>query len=177
MPGCLFQTQLLRFQPRGKIVEHKIQITILLALIGIKRLLEFSELESPLGKLLLSQTKICFRESEILPEAPGENILRIRKKKDLSQADLGKQIGTSGDVIGRYERGEMMPSIEAVTKIADALEVSIDFLVGKTATLIDKNMMDRLQDIEQLPDDKKAYILNLIDICLRDFKTQKAYTR
>jgi hypothetical protein len=37
--------------------------------------------------------------------------------------------------------------------------------------------MDRLQDIEQLPDDKKAYILNLIDICLRDFKTQKAYTR
>jgi transcriptional regulator with XRE-family HTH domain len=107
----------------------------------------------------------------------GDNILRIRKKKDLSQAELGKLTGTSGDVIGRYERGEMMPSIEAVTKIADALEVSIDFLVGKTNTLLDKNMMDRLQDIEQLPDDKKAYILNLIDICLRDFKTQQAYKK
>src|SRR5690606_26246930 len=107
----------------------------------------------------------------------GENILRIRKKKDLSQAELGKLIGTSGDVIGRYERSDITPSIDVVAKIADALEVSIDFLVGKTNTLLDQNMIDRLQDIEQLPDDKKAYILNLIDICLRDFKTQQAYKK
>lgn len=107
----------------------------------------------------------------------GENILRIRKKKDLSQAELGKLIGTSGDVIGRYERSDITPSIDVVAKIADALEVSIDFLVGKTNTLLDKNMIDRLQDIDQLPDDKKAYILNLIDICLRDFKTQLAYKK
>ena len=33
----------------------------------------------------------------------GDNMMLIRKKKGLSQADLGKLIGTSGDVIGRYE--------------------------------------------------------------------------
>lgn len=46
----------------------------------------------------------------------GQNIMLIRKKKGLSQADLGKIIGTSGDVIGRYERGDIKPSIEVVKK-------------------------------------------------------------
>lgn len=105
----------------------------------------------------------------------GENIMLTRKKKGLSQAELGKLIGTSGDVIGRYERGDIKPSIEVVTKIADALEVSLDFLAGKIAILMDKQILNRIEDIEKLPDDKKNYIFNLIDMCLRDFKTKQAY--
>ena len=49
-----------------------------------------------------------------------DNMLLIRKKKGLSQAELGKMIGTSGDVVGRYERGDISPSVEVVSKIADA---------------------------------------------------------
>ena len=52
----------------------------------------------------------------------GEHITLLRKKKGLSQADLGKAVGTSGDIIGRYERDEVKPSIEVVIKIADTLE-------------------------------------------------------
>lgn len=63
-----------------------------------------------------------------------------------------------------------------VTKNADALEVSLDFLAGKTAILMDKQILNRTEDIEKLPDDKKNYIFNLIDMCLRDFKTKQAYT-
>lgn len=106
----------------------------------------------------------------------GDNMMLIRKRKKLSQADLGKLIGTSGDVIGRYERGDIKPSIEVAGKIADALEVSLDYLVGKSSVLLDKQTVDRIEDISKLPADKKAYVLNLIDMCLRDFKTRKAYT-
>ena len=105
----------------------------------------------------------------------GDNMMLIRKKKSLSQADLGKVIGTSGDVIGRYERGDIKPSIEVVEKIADALDVSIDYLVGKTSTLLDKKTIERIEDISKLPDDKKNYVFNLIDMCLRDFSARKAY--
>lgn len=105
----------------------------------------------------------------------GDNMMLIRKKKKLSQADLGKLTGTSGDVIGRYERGDIKPSIEVAAKIADALEVSLDYLVGKSSVLLDKQTVDRIEDISKLPADKKAYVLNLIDMCLRDFKTRKAY--
>jgi transcriptional regulator with XRE-family HTH domain len=105
----------------------------------------------------------------------GENMMLIRKKKSLSQSDLGKLVGTSGDVIGRYERGDIKPSIEVVQKLADALEVSIDYLVGKSNILLDKQAIERIEDISKLPDDKKNYVLNLIDMCLRDFKARKAY--
>jgi transcriptional regulator with XRE-family HTH domain len=104
-----------------------------------------------------------------------DNMMLIRKKKSLSQADLGKMIGTSGDVIGRYERGDITPSIDVVTKIADALEVSIDYLIGKTNLQLDKQAVKRIEDISNLPDDNKTFVLNLIDMALRDFKVKKAH--
>lgn len=105
----------------------------------------------------------------------GDNMMLIRKKKGLSQADLGKTIGTSGDVIGRYERGDITPSIEVVIKIADALEVSVDYLVGKTTLQLDKQALKRLEDISKLPEENKNFVLNLIDMALRDFKVKKAH--
>ena len=99
----------------------------------------------------------------------------LRKKKGLSQADLGKIIGTSGDVIGRYERGDITPSVEVVSKIADALEVSVDYLLGKTKMELDKQTLKRLEDIAKLPDENKNFVLNLIDMALRDFKVKKAH--
>jgi len=76
----------------------------------------------------------------------GDNVTLIRKKKGLSQADLGKLIGTSNDVIGRYGIGDINPSIDVVTNIAEALEVSLDYLVGKTKIVMDKETVDRLKD-------------------------------
>ena len=73
----------------------------------------------------------------------GEHIMLLRKQKGLSQAELGKVIGTSGDVIGRYERDVITPSIDVIVNIADALEVSIDFLVGKTKMVLDGNTFKR----------------------------------
>lgn len=102
-------------------------------------------------------------------------MLLIRKKKGFSQADLGKMIGTSGDVIGRYERGDISPSVEVVSKIADALEVSVDYLLGKTKMEMDKQALKRLEDISNLPDESKKFVLNLIDMALRDFKVKKAH--
>lgn len=105
----------------------------------------------------------------------GDNMMLLRKKKKLSQSALGKMIGTSGDVIGRYERGDITPSIDVVSKIADALEVSVDYLIGKTNLLLDKDAVDRLVRISELNEDNKTFILNMIDMALRDFKTKKAY--
>jgi transcriptional regulator with XRE-family HTH domain len=105
----------------------------------------------------------------------GEHISLLRKRKKLSQANLGKMIGTSGDIVGRYERDIITPSIDVIMKMADALEVSIDFLVGKTNLELDTQTLKRIEDISSLSDDRKKYVLSLIDMALRDFKTQNAY--
>ena len=105
----------------------------------------------------------------------GEHIMVIRKQKGFSQGELGKRIGTSGDIIGRYERGVITPSIEIIIKIADELLVSIDYLVGKTTLQLDRSTLNRIEDNGQLPDTEKAHVFKVLDALLRYYKTQRAY--
>lgn len=65
--------------------------------------------------------------------------------------------------------------IDVVEKIANVLDVSIDFLIGKSKMEFDQQAIKRLEDITNLPDENKNFLLNLIDMALRDFKTRKAY--
>ena len=106
----------------------------------------------------------------------GEHITALRKRNKLSQAELGKRASTSGDLIGRYERDEVKPSVEVVIKIADALGVSLDFLVGKTSMELDSDALKRLEEISALPDDEKSKLYMVVDALLRDFKAKQAYS-
>ena len=74
-----------------------------------------------------------------------------KKKQGISQDELARQLGTKGPVIGRYERDEMKPSIEAATKMARILAVSLDWLMGNTDTELDTATLHRIQDINKLP--------------------------
>lgn len=103
----------------------------------------------------------------------GDNIMLLRKKKSLSQAALGKIIGTSGDVIGRYERGDISPSIDVVSKIAEALEVSIDYLVGKTTIKLDHKIIQRIEEIQSLNLEAKNFVLRVLDMALRESKEKR----
>ena len=105
----------------------------------------------------------------------GEHIMLLRKQKGLSQAALGKAIGTSGDIIGRYERNIMTPSIDVIIKITDNLGISIDYLVGKTYLELDRNTLKRLEDIATLSEENKSFIFRMIDMALRDLKTGQTY--
>lgn len=108
----------------------------------------------------------------------GNKVMQARKEKGLSREELAKKIGTSGPIVGRYERGDMMPSVEIATKIADALEVSLDYLVGKSSLIVkDKSMLERLEDIAALPNTKRAELFNVLDAYIRDFKTSRAYAK
>lgn len=101
----------------------------------------------------------------------GDKMMQARKVKELSREELGEKIGTSGPIIGRYERGDMMPSVEIATKISDALDVSLDFLVGKSSLLVkDKKTLKRLEDIEKLPDNDKQNIFYTLDNLIKAAK-------
>jgi hypothetical protein len=50
-----------------------------------------------------------------------------------------------------------------IINIADGLEVSIDFLVGKSSVQVDKQTLKRLEDIANLPSSDKESLLLTID--------------
>ena len=103
-------------------------------------------------------------------------ITQLRKDKGWSQNDLASKTGISQVMVGKYERGDATPSIEVAKKIADAFEVSLDYLVGEGMNAsFDKKTLQRLQDLELLDADKKKTLFDLIDTYIRDAKTRQAY--
>jgi len=83
---------------------------------------------------------------------------------------LGKKAGTSGDIIGRYERDEVKPSIEVAARIADILEVSLDFLIGKVTVEVDNQLLKRMIEIQQMEDNDKEHILYTLDALIKNVK-------
>ena len=103
----------------------------------------------------------------------GTRLLQARKKKGISQDELAKHLNTKGPAIGRYERDEMKPSIEAAAKMAQILSVSLDWLVGITDEELDTTTMTRIQDINKLPEKEKELVFEFLDSFITNKKIKK----
>ena len=105
-------------------------------------------------------------------------IANLRKEKGWSQTDLADRSRVSREMIGKYERGKAIPSVDAAKKIADAFEVSLDYLVGEGInSAFDKKTVSRLQEIQNMDSKSKDNLFNIIDAVIRDYKTRQAYAR
>ena len=93
----------------------------------------------------------------------GERCSFTRKRKKMSQAQMGKILKIDGDAYGRYERDEVKPSIEMATKIANVLEVSLDYLVGKMDLELDNNTLTRNQEVSKMSEKDKEHIYAFLD--------------
>jgi len=106
----------------------------------------------------------------------GKIIAALRDDRSWSQSDLANKSEVSRVMIGKYERGEASPSIEAAKKIADAFEVTLDYLVGEGKNAqIDKKTLQRMEDLHDLEPSKRDTLFDLIDTYIRDAKARKAY--
>lgn len=105
----------------------------------------------------------------------GERLLSTRKKRKISQDELAKQIGVHAPIIGRYEREEVKPSIEMATKIAKALEVSLDYLTGLSDLELDKDIIEAIIGLQKLDPQDQQHIFTTILALTRDAKARSAY--
>lgn len=108
----------------------------------------------------------------------GTRLRDCRKEKGLSQNELAKSLKTNHSVIGKYERDEVKPSIEAVKKLAAMLSTTSAYLLGEAeadTVFKDPDMLRRLKEINDLPPKDKEAILYNLDAVLRDVRTRQAY--
>ena len=102
----------------------------------------------------------------------------LRRAKGRSQPEVGNLIGTSGAIIGRYERCEMTRSIEVAKKPAEAFGVTVDFLVseeGQPNLVQDRSIVERIRAINELRQDEREKLLYVVDGLLRDARACRAY--
>ena len=106
----------------------------------------------------------------------GARLQVLRKQQKLSQGALATAVGASRDIIGKYERGEHSPSIDMAVRLADALDVSVDYLLGKERFAnYDKETVKRLEDLQELDQNTRATLFSVIDTFIRDAKARTAY--
>lgn len=102
----------------------------------------------------------------------GSRITELRKIKNWSQSQLAKNIAVSREIVGRYERNDAIPSIEVAKRLADALDVSLDYLVGNAEQKMDKTTRKKIQEINKLNDDDKKMVFTFLDAFITKTKLQ-----
>jgi hypothetical protein len=59
--------------------------------------------------------------------------------------------------------------------MADALGVSLDYLVGNTEFLLDTDVIKKIQDIQKLPKEDKQHLFYVLDNILQNVKAKQAF--
>lgn len=62
----------------------------------------------------------------------GERIRALRKQRNLNQEQLAELASLNRVTVAKYESGRVEPGAQALARIADALEVSVDVLLGRS---------------------------------------------
>ena len=67
-------------------------------------------------------------------DAFPERLKIARTRRELSQEGLAKRANLQPSAISHFETGTRKPSFDNLRRLADALEVTTDFLLGRGAT-------------------------------------------
>lgn len=75
----------------------------------------------------------------------SERLKNLRKQAGFTQVDVANKLGISQQAYASWERGSKKPTQDNLVKIAQILNVSVDYLVGNL-----HETSDELDDIELL---------------------------
>jgi len=69
--------------------------------------------------------------------------------------------------------GEITPSVEIANKIAKALGVSLDFLVGNIDLELSDKLMNRITEVSKMTEKDKDHVFTLLDAFIARTKLQE----
>ncbi len=94
----------------------------------------------------------------------GNKIATARKKMNLSQAELAQQVAISPQAVGKWERGESLPDISTLNRLAEILTVDLNYFsdnfqsneVEKTV----REVLNKQTAESQVPNTRKSFDWN-----------------
>lgn len=100
----------------------------------------------------------------------GERVRNLRLAKGMNQSELANRSNLSAATISRIENGKIQQvKSEALKQLADALGVSVDYLIGQTEKLTpgvptgaDNNMQHLVSDIYGLGPGRRQEVDNFV---------------
>jgi transcriptional regulator with XRE-family HTH domain len=99
----------------------------------------------------------------------GERLFRARKARGFSQQELGAKAFLSKRMVSRYEGDFAGPPMDTLTRLAQALNVTVSYLLGESTLKVIKddvkpNLRKHINTLQELPPKEQKTILNMIEI-------------
>ena len=108
----------------------------------------------------------------------AKRLKELRLKSEYSQKQLGDLLGITQQAVQKWEKDIAHPDIDALIKMADFFDVTIDYLLGRTDTpnveivkASPKSGADEihvLKGSEPFTPEQEEYIRNLIETIKQD---------
>jgi len=98
-----------------------------------------------------------------------ERLKQLRETKNLTQLRLAMELNVSQETISGYEIGKAVPPAEMLVKLADTLDTSVDYILGRTdikstlrASELTEQEAEILTILRKQPEDKRVFVFDLI---------------
>lgn len=112
-------------------------------------------------------TRLFVMQDEGLGKAFGARLKGLRKQKNWPQKELAAQVGIRFQQLNKYESGLNIPPAEMLVKLAEALGVSVDFLLTgnplEDSPLASSRLFRRFKVLEALNADDQETVIKVID--------------
>jgi len=104
--------------------------------------------------------------------ALGRRIAALRKERGYTQTELADRVGAIQVVVSNYERGKLRPHPDMLVRLANALRVSADELLGvqppsQNGAPVSRRVLRRIQAIDRLPKRDQDALFRTIDAFLQ----------
>lgn len=107
----------------------------------------------------------------------SDRLKELRKQARLTQVEIAEKLGISQPAYASWERGTKKPTQENLIKIAQTLNVTVDYLVGNFDEEITNKELDNIEILfrknsEGLSDDEKVVFRNELIAFMEERKKQ-----
>ena len=99
-------------------------------------------------------------------------ISEYRKMKGITQKDFAEKLGISAGNLCEWEKGRIEPSINALIKMSELLDISVDELLGKENVAVFNRQDDKYERLmyyfNLLDEDNQAHLLGIMKAMTRN---------
>lgn len=108
------------------------------------------------------------------PMTLGQRIKQLRKERGWTQRELEQRAGLENRNLTRYESDKVRPRLESLTKIAEALEVSVDELTREEPShqFQDKELLNQFLAVEKMDEKDRFAIKRILQAMIVKSKVQ-----
>lgn len=117
-------------------------------------------------------------KQEFLAQDFPQKLKNLRQSKGWSQGQLGQKIGVDGNRISRYERGALWPSLDLMVGLANAFDISVDYLVRSdknmaVGKLHNQELLRRIEQLDDMPEADQDALVRVLDAFIKKQRFEK----